>query len=550
MNNFCEECGNKLNHGDLFCQECGTKVPAPATPVSADGKQKDNLFFDFFSSKNHNIKPEHSALKWGIAITNFNQLEKLIGTEGVQQLKAALETYFDFWQKRGFGYLLLDVSNNRIKNLKNDNWKHHVNLLRKAVKQVKAKLKNEAIANYIIGGDNIIPMPVFTNPVPDNDDVDVDSDLPYSSLSVKDPLVKEEARTPLLSVGRIPTGNNTSAIEIINVLNNTMLAAENFPTHSKFGMCALPWENVSSDINNRIGIGSISVSPEVTADNLHHHYHANYNIHYFNLHGSNESSAWFGQIKKEFPPAFFPDAIAHNQQLNVIGVEACYGARFIELNREDSVLLSAMATKTISFVGSSRIAYGPPASPMDLADIVIHDYLNYLQQGIPAGIAHAKARVRGFTNSKNSSPATALLTLLEFNLYGDPMFFISNGGAKSYESKSLETADMSFNADALGELAENELQISKSHTDSSGSLYQQMRELVDAKQRDIIKTLNTNVWERYPTFKDIEPKFIKYAFEGKNFNQLTYSKKFEKLNLHLLVNTSDNGDIICEFESK
>jgi hypothetical protein len=105
---------------------------------------------------------------------------------------------------------------------------------------------------------------------------------------------------------------------------------------------------------------------------------------------------------------------------NIIGVEACYGAKFIDLTENKSCLLSALAAKTIALMGASRIAYGPPDPPIGLADVMVGHFLASVANGKTVGESHRAARLELF--SEACDDAHARLTVLEFNLFGDPTY--------------------------------------------------------------------------------------------------------------------------------
>lgn len=564
MNKFCEECGNKLTPGDKFCDQCGTTVPQEESssqeqtqaqqPLIENDKQSQNLTFNFYKEKRVDATAEKDWY-YGILLTNFKKLSEKFGRAETEKLKEVLEGYTDFYKSMGLQYLVLDTSDNVLKTINGKNWKHHVNLLRKAVKRLKSKLKVDTRFVMIFGGDEIIPMPVFPNPNTTTSDKDVDSDLPYSTLSIKDPQESEEARTPILPVGRIPTGTNTNINDVFNLLRNTQEAILHFTNEKSFGLSANCWQEVSGLINSRVCKDTLYISPGVILQNLNQYYDTQCNVHYFNLHGSDQAAEWFGQKGQDYPVAFAPAAILQNKTLNVVGVEACYGARFIGLAREDSILLSALAGKTVSFVGSSRIAWGPSAPPMNLADVVIHDFLGMVQQGWTAGDAFLKARVNGYTNSVEKDPPTSLLTMMEFNLFGDPLFFFSPEQKTSAKAagptlKGVKLENPGVDGDQMDDLPDEEMEKSTTQEPEEDSVYSRVTQAVDEAQRKITALINKKVWEKYPEFKNIEPVFKKYSFEGKTFNKLTYEKSLEKFDKYLMVNTDNDGEIISEFDSK
>lgn len=446
MNNFCEECGHPLAMGDRFCQECGTPV-AVEEPAGKADDTKGNLVFDFFTGRTKARPDQAAGHATGIIFTNFENWNNKLGTAETARLRQAIGQYAEQLRQAGIFYLLLDAADNDIKKLKTDDWKKHIQLLTKAIKRVKRKLKQDTAFTMLFGGHEIIPMPRLVNPLYDGTapveerfgDRDLDSDMPYSSLSVYPPDKKESARTPVLAVGRIPTGSNTTVDDIISLLNNTLESFSNFPTDHTFSMAAYHWRGPSGVVNSEIRGSELKLSPDVTLANIVEHYHSNVNVHYFNLHGSDEMPYWVGDDGLENPygkdySAFCPELIVQCTQNNIIGVEACYGACFIGLKKADSMLLSALAAKTVSFAGSSRIALGPagPEPHIGLADIAILYYLKALLHAYPAGEAMRLARENAFKlSAENGSDfKTCLLTMLQFNLFGDPAFVIAGQDRK------------------------------------------------------------------------------------------------------------------------
>lgn len=550
MNNFCEECGNKLTPYDLFCEQCGAKIQPSnpteeAQPAAAVFDNESDFTYTFFENRNSKAQPKPDTY-YGIILTNFKKIAATAGEAAGNALKKNLQQYITELKKRGICYLVLDASNNQFKNLSEPNWKRHVNLLRKASNKISKQLGADTRFLLILGGHEIIPMPVFENPTAAKSrDKDVDTDLPYSTLSVGNLLEDATAREPLLPVGRIPTGNKVDVNHIANVLANTLQAIPKMRTDKTFGLSANCWQAVSSEINSRVANDQLYISPGLTIENLSQYYSPDAQLHYFNLHGSDKSAAWFGQKGDAYPVAFSPQAIIQNRQYNIVGVEACYGARFIGLDTNESILLSALAGKTVSFVGSSRIAWGPSAPPMNLADVVIHDFLARIQQGQTAGEALLQARINGFNNSVERDPATSLLTLMEFNLFGDPVFFLG-----SEQAHKTPKTTKSLQGEHYEELQESEMAGSKANNSQSDSMYDVVKNAVDEAQRKIIDLINQNVWEKYPEFKNIEPAFKKYSFEGKSYNNLTYKKEQEEFDKYVSVSTDAQGNVLAEFESK
>ena len=550
MNSFCEECGHKLNPGDIFCEECGNPVENQDTDNKRSKPQNGVLNWEFFLSKRSPNSPEVNETCFGILLTNFKQFETKFGPSGVALLKQHLNQYLDNLKAYGIYYLVLDASDNYLKTPNAKNWKQHVSLLCKAIKRVKSQLKESVYFICVLGGDEIIPMPVFDTPVPLGEDKDIDSDLPYSTLSVYSPDEKAEARQPQVAMGRIPTGIDTSVDTLSRYFKNAIEALGNFQTPKTFGLSAYCWKGASQEVNSRVCNNNLYLSPALTLDNINQHYSPDTNIHYFNLHGGSNTRYWYGDDGQSQPQAFSPRELSQSRVNNVVGVEACYGARFINLKTDESVLLTALANRTVSFVGSSRIAIGPSAPPINYADIVIHDFLGHLQNGVPSGEAFVRARQHVLEHNMSTSPQSGLLSLMEFNLFGDPAFTIFSDTEKNMSAKSAPEQKIFVDADALCDFPEQDLELPKEIRTTQNSLYGMVSQAVDAAQQRITELINKKVWEKYPDFKNISPSCLKFNFGGKSYNQLAYHKKQDVFDKVLLVDYDSQGTITDENESK
>lgn len=566
MNNFCEECGHALSAGLKFCEECGTPINSDAIDhksSAATGKPA----FDFFTNQAKLNPSDVEAFACGIVLTNFKRWEKRLGPDEAGRLREAIGQYTEALQQFGICYFILDVADNCIKKMDTDSWKKHVQLLIRATKRIKSKLKQDPHFVLLFGGHDCIPMPGFENPLyaprlaegKRFSDKDLDSDMPYSTLSVHFPDKNDAARDPKLAVGRIPAGTDTTVDDLIGLLNNTLESFSGFSTESKFGLSAFDWRGPSGVVHNEIGGSELKLSPDINLNSIRQHYHDGVNVHYFNLHGGGgDYPYWIGDDGRGNPDgrdyrAFSPEWAAQCTQNNIIGVEACYGAKFIGLAKNESIMLSALAAKTVSFVGSSRISMGPvgPEPFINLADIMILYYLKAMLSEYPAGEAMRLARIHAFEASmeRDADFATCLLTMLEFNLFGDPALILRAPQLKS-SAKKIAKPKSTYNADEIEEIQDEELAKPDAVSTDSLSPLSAVRQAVDHAQQRIIQRINDQVWDSYPAFKGIEPNPVYYTFEGKNQYRLDYVNKDLKFGQYLFVNHDKHGKILCSATSK
>jgi hypothetical protein len=344
-------------------------------------------------------------------------------------------------------------------------------------------------AVLIVGGPEVVPFHHLPNPVED-DDFDVPSDNPYATRD-------ENYFVPEWPVGRIPGGAGRNPELILKVLdtlitehkknneNKQWLASlwqalidKIWPaisrTRPSLGYTASIWRRASYTVFRPIGDGrTMLVSPPTRSAD----YFASYGnpasneaqdeytrpelsgipltlhpaqLGYFNLHGLADSSEWYGQRDPiepdegpDYPVALRPDDISGSYSLNggkaprVVFTEACYGAHLEGRQIDNSMALKFLASGSKAVVGSTCIAYGAINSPLTAADLLGFSFWTYLSEGLPAGEALRRAKIRlaremhrrqGYLDGEDQK------TLISFVFYGDPL---ANGGGGWRASKSI-----------------------------------------------------------------------------------------------------------------
>lgn len=277
----------------------------------------------------------------------------------------------------------------------------------------------------IIGGDDIIPFHRIPNPVysPDGDpDTEIFTDNPYASSD-------EEYLVPERALGRIPDSASKNIYFLLNQIKNAIDSHRQTKSYKgHFGYSAEVWNKASKDVYQAMGQNQrITYSPPTVAETLQISLLNNKKLLYFNLHGSDETAAWYGQggLGGYLTTAFTAS------QLNTIKVEqavvfceACYGAHIFKKEPEVSLPLMFLNQRADCFVGSTMIAYGSLVPPISAADILAKYFFQYVQEGLPYGVA--------LLNAKNDYTKKMIRlglfhvdevdakTLLEFVLYGDP----------------------------------------------------------------------------------------------------------------------------------
>ena len=537
MNRFCEACGAALNPENSFCEECGT--PTRDELIARRDKQTPpNLVCWHLFSPAASEAQRQSAVDLskqncvcGLIVTDTKRVREVFGADS-QKFKDAVSDYSGQAILRGVCYHVVDVSNCILGSLSSPGWQQYVHLLQRAV-QAHLKYTGVSVQGvFLLGGNDFIPMAIFKNHAGDPD-ADIESDLPYSTLQTGDPWHDgAQALSPALCVGRLPVADGFPLESVCRYLSNAAQAAASFPDDIiPFGLSAKQWERTSNHIYESLFGGSVHTSPRVDLENIEHVFAPEATFQYFNLHGASEEPYWYGQDGSAYPEAFAPEVVAKGINLNVIGVEACYGARFIDLSPQQSILLSALAHTTVAFLGASRIAFGPVKPPIGLADVVIHQFLDGLQKGATAGAAMNAGRL-AVLNAPDLEPM-GIKTILEFNLFGDPLLAVRTPAK-----------------------LQPPIQPPSKSTPAAVIVLPDVLSLVQAEvnsiRQTIRRTIDAHVYQQYPALMGVEPATAKVIL-GASRHELTrfaYHAKRGPVAITVLIYADERGNIAQEFVSK
>ena len=471
---FCEDCGSPLSEGVVFCENCGAKISSTNNIISNHAKE---------------------IVETGIIYTNLSLLAKKLNTS-ISSLISVIENFIESASNRGIGYTLKDVSDSfsTVGSVEN-----HIRIIKSTVQELKPKYL------FILGSSNVIPSIIWENKASDcGSDADVSSDLP-----------------------RLPN------IDFENYFANLKEGCGKIETISTFAESAEVWVEETIDIYSHIKSGpNVHTSPEHTTETTKSTISSsgNSNLFLFNLHGSDQTEYWYGQRGGSYPEAVAPDTFDGLAKPYFLAVEACYGAVYEDREIDKSILLSSLSRKCISFLGSSRIAFGTPRAPGSCADVICGEYLKNLKEGMSAGDALGKARNR----LMEDDAAEEIKTLAEFSLYGDP-------SARMFgEPKPTKTSLFSKNTTQA---------FSKGIRIPLPNIRKAIRlELTNVEEK-IAQIVQESVYKQYSELEGVVPKFFKNQNETDKYHAV-----FEKSNVLgkkiVSVSFGKNGQIKSIKESK
>ena len=411
-------------------------------------------------------------------------------------IRRVLNDYIEKLQAHGIAYSLLDLGSGKYDYILEErkDISAYLDILEDYCKKNDITSDNPGYL-FMIGGHDVIPMARLHNPGqdPENEAIDsncldntVDTDLPYAypiqaiRFTSKGELsldaLSGSIGSPRFYVGRLPLENGfmktsfeedicaylqrslssfaDGGISINAPLMTTCRNAMDVGAYMIEDIPVVTHEDSPEDLAtpNMITSPSLAFNTdpkgryEQNGTQTFSSKIARSDMLIFLLHGSGapSSSYYYGdymdeQLGRIQPIAFGPDLFAAGTIKSVATV-SCFGAKFIDYDRKNSTLLSALYRDTLCFLGSSRSAFGDFDN--SLARIreetgksiprysvrMMHYYLHLLFSGIPAGESLSRARVKymnGVTSEEYPEGIPlGMTTILEFNFFGDPALYL------------------------------------------------------------------------------------------------------------------------------
>lgn len=317
----------------------------------------------------------------------------------------------------------------------------------------------------IAGSESVVPFHKLPNPTDDNDP-EVPSDNPYGSLDTNY-FVSD------WPVGRLPgedgpdVGLLLSQIRTVVAYHSNDATAEswysqiigrlmfwNRPWIKKFnniGYSASVWRRSSLAVFRMIGDSrNLYLSPDSIKTPFKTTKLETAPIAYFNLHGVEDGSDWYGQRDpaEKIPGADYPVALTPGDLKKLKSVppivfsEACYGGNIFGKEEAESVALTLMGMGNYALIASTVVAYGSVTTPMIGADLLGYLTMRNLKSGLAVGPAFTRAKVefvREMNRRQGYLDGEDQKTLISFVLFGDPLVAYDHQEAvgKTYSRDTL-----------------------------------------------------------------------------------------------------------------
>lgn len=369
-------------------------------------------------------------------------------------------------------FLLLDASDYKEELGGNPDWKNNKEILADFFIGM-GLTPSLGLGLFIIGGDDVIPMPRIDNPL-EMDDKQLQSDFLYC-FKEDFPYILD-AKQALCHVGRLPLENGVLKTTLSDDLQSYfnlvgMMLGTGIDVNNVLMTSTQSWLPASNEMVKGLPIAppyplngttkeNMYVSPNLDIDEK---YAVNYykqdlgksDLLMFNLHGSDYPgySSFYGEGTEghNTPEAFRLDMFA-SCSARIFNTVACFGARYIGYERHDSMLLSALygggvvlyagsCTSALGRAGLQHVAATDILIPTGMSESFMKLYTLYLFGGAPAGVAFLRAKCDYFNTCRAlDGDDAALATILMFNLYGMPTLHVNRQKDVTDEARGIKDA--------------------------------------------------------------------------------------------------------------
>lgn len=535
---ICNNCGHAISDEDRFCGNCGKPT-----------NKSSNLF-------RHPLLEKERAQRSGLIFTDSSKLAQTLNVSR-SIILSSLDNYIKTVAPY-ISYKLFDIANvsdnitskyyvssfSQGKSTKG--WRNYHQLL---FKDKYFSFHNELEYLFIIGGDDVIPVPYMRNCMPNKYGELVPTDILYgykiNTFSANEEDINTIIRSKLAYyVGRLPLSTDATFDQLQNYLGRAANYMEKgIPVQIAYAQADPHWKRVSmevlSDLDQQQLLPDIQapssllykkvfLSPYVTCDTIDKAFNPYSNLYYFNMHGSGKPNApqFFGESMedKSLYAGIDPQTIGCAKYDNIVVTEACYGGKHIGLATNMSMLLSSISNTTMLYLGSSVVAYGiidntfKNKSDICSADIMAKEFIYSLMEGYSAGESVFKARRRLFNSQKGGDTISNLLTIFEFSLYGDPAL-----KALFPNQRKVTTI---YQDDTSDRLTNDTLQYEEVYNENPTSILTMVRNKVDSS----LQSLND----------DIQKKLKEYGIETRQLASIT-KVRYGTMSQHVFTYKAYNG---------
>lgn len=507
----------------------------------------------------------------GLILTNTKLLASKLSSDQ-KSVISAISSYVSSCSSY-INWQTVDMGDSMYKDLNKSNWTMCASVL--SDYYVGLGLQDRSYCPlFIIGGDDIVPMPRVANPLDASGGEYLASDMLYCfdmSTPRLDNLVSQK---PRFAVGRLPLTKEWNLAALESYLDDCVgYAANGFPVRGAAMTTTQSWVRASTEIMKDIPTVALSTdyvplnNRMIVSPDLDTRYEEDYNgyVHELkkvdflvcNLHGHYDQGTPFfmGEDNScsKYTVATQPSML-EKTPFYIFNTVACYGGRYIDYKLDESMVLTALAYGTMLYCGACDTAYGgAPNNDASCSELMMRLYNIYLHKGMPAGLALIKAKQDYYRTCHNEdSDNYAMYTILEFNLFGCPILSMQPKLSADYEPRLLgqpiiKNAHTSYRPKTM------EVVFGGAH--KAENIHSYVRGLVDNNLAEIRQKVETEVYQRLGLGESNVQQIMRVSQDNHTIGyQFIYAwspeQSYRNFQMYYIVDTDTNGNISKMMQTK
>ncbi len=434
---FCPECGTMVDADARFCPNCGTRLEAlEEEPEIVEDSSYEN-------SDDEQV---------GIIFTDTQKLADKYGCSQ-DEVKDIIESFREQSREYGIEWYLLNVPE-YVDDTDNPFWLDYNEAISDFMQEYDLP-RGVGIPVFIIGGDDVIPIPMVEDVFGSSDDGRIPCDMSYcfsgnffsdlwdgGDRSITEDYVRN-------NVSRLPLEDGEMESSLADDLGDYFERCsqhydEGLDVNAVMMEANASWLPASKTMSEHLPLVNHADDPDMVQDGMYVSPPVSVEdeesmepvidtldecgMLLFNLHGA--GSKGMSGFYNDGGEAFSTEMLA-NTEAQVLNTVACYGARYHGFQRDDSMMLSALYDNGFLLYAGSLIPV--PMTELDIPDgVEVHDgsgsehlmpiYCMEQFRGLPVGEAMMRAKLEYFNTFRfMERDDFSMATMMMFSLYGNPM---------------------------------------------------------------------------------------------------------------------------------
>ena len=517
---FCQECGTKVDADARFCPNCGIRLEA---------LEEEPEIVEDSSYKNSDDK------QVGVIFTDTQKLAEKYDCPQ-EEVVAVIESLRNQSREHGMEWYLLDASES-VEDTDEPFWLDYNEAISDFMQEYDLP-RGVEIPVFIIGGDDVIPIPMVEDVFGSSDDGRIPCDMCYcfegnffsdlwdgGDRRITDDYVRN-------NVSRLPLEDGEMESSLADDLGDyfercTQYYDEGLSVDAVMMEANASWLPASKTMSEHLPLlhhsddpekvqDDMYVSPPVSTDDEDSMEPVNETLGsaemlLFNLHGA-DSPNMSGFYNDE-DEAFNIDMLAESNAL-VFNTVACFGARYHRYSRDKSMLLSSLYEHNFLLYAGSLIPV--PMTHLNVPEgVEVHEgsgsehlmpiFCMEQFSGIPVGEAMMRAKLEYFNTFRHMERDDfSLATIMMFSLYGNPMLRMQRSEEVLRRAKEEHVLPILPQSKKTPIRMKHTERLVTCNKEASSSLLDQIKGLVDSNIDATHQTMQQHLYDQL----GLEPRWL------------------------------------------